>query len=91
MSVKSLIHIFKAKAWPRYVNAPSRRADAIGFRIEAAHHFTSSMHQRLDLTQIYRDPLRGLPTMFEGQPPRPVPTVCKWTLHPLPCWKEDAA
>jgi hypothetical protein len=41
------------------------------------------MRQRIDLTSIYRQALRGLPEVIAGQAPLPVPDVCPVTLDKL--------
>lgn len=81
--VQALIHMLKAEAWPTLREAPSRRAEAIRFRGDAAARFAPSMRQRLDMAQLYRRALRALPKTMDGLPPQPVPTTCPVTLDEL--------
>ena len=53
------------------------------FRAQARRRFTPSMRQRIDLTGIYADALRGLPEAMDGVPPLPVPDVCPVTMDEL--------
>src|SRR5712671_890397 len=45
--VQALVHMLKAEAWPLSRDAPTWRADAIGFRGDAASRFAPSMRQRI--------------------------------------------
>jgi Domain of unknown function DUF29 len=75
--------IAAASVWPLARAAPSWRADAIDFRMQAADRFAPSMRQRLDLSRIYQQAVRALPEAMDGQPPLPVPEVCPLTLDEL--------
>jgi hypothetical protein len=80
---QALLHTLKAEAWPLNRDASGWRADAIGFRQQAADRYAPSMRQRLDLARIYRQALRALPETVDGQPPLPVPETCQVTLDEL--------
>ena len=80
---QALTHMLKAEAWPHCRDVPNWRADAIGFRIDAASRYAPSMRQRIDLARIYRQAQRALPETMDGQPPLPVPTMCPMTLDEL--------
>ena len=81
--LQALIHMLKAEAWPTSRDAPVWRADAIGYRIQAADRFVPSMRQRLDLDRLYRQALRAIPAMMNGLPPLPLPRQCAVTLDEL--------
>ena len=81
--MQALVHMLKADAWPLARDAPSWRADAVGFRAQAANRFVPSMRQRINLDRIYRQALRALPETVDGQAPLPVPDVCPVTLDEL--------
>jgi uncharacterized protein DUF29 len=81
--MQALVHMLKADAWPLARDVPSWRADAVGFRAQAANRFVPSMRQRIDLDRIYRQALRALPETIDGQAPLPVPDVCPVTLDEL--------
>jgi uncharacterized protein YjhX (UPF0386 family) len=80
---QALVHMLKAQAWPESRDAENWRADARGFRAQAANRFVPSMRQRLDLERIYRQALRALPAMMDGKPPQPLPDPCSMTLDEL--------
>ena len=81
--VQALLHMLKAEAWPLARDAPHWRAEAIGFRGEAADRFAPSMRQRIDLAKIYRRARQRMPETNDGQPPLPVPSECPVTLDEL--------
>jgi hypothetical protein len=81
--MQALVHMLKADAWPVCRNAPTWRADAIVFRVNAARRYVASMRQRIDLDRIYRQALRALPETIDGQAPLPVPQCCPLTLDDL--------
>ena len=81
--VQALIHALKAEAWPLSREAPHWRAEARVFRGDAADAFTPSMRQRIDVTDLYRRALNGLPDSIDGQPPLPAPEACPVTLDEL--------
>src|ERR1700689_172621 len=80
---QALSHMLKAEAWPLSRDAPTWRADAIGFRQQAADRYAPSMRQRLDLARIYGQALHALPDTIDGQPPGPLPGTCPVTLDEL--------
>ena len=79
---QTVVHMLKAEAWP-FSLAPSWRADARGFRVQARRRFTPSMRQRIDVAGLYADALRAVPETIDGQPPLPVPAACPVTLDEL--------
>ena len=81
--VQALIHMLKAEAWPLLPDAPKWRADARTFRLQARRRFAPSMRQKIDVSSLYHDALRGLPETMDGQPALPVPAVCPVTLDEL--------
>ena len=81
--VMALLHDLKAEAWPHARDVPHWRAEARGFRGDAASRFAPSMRQPIDMARIYRRALQRLPETTDGQPPLPVPTVCPVTLDEL--------
>jgi hypothetical protein len=80
---QALVHMLKADAWPLSRDAPAWRADAIGFRTDAAARYVPSMRQTIDLDRIYRLALRALPETVDGLPPLPLPEICTITLDEL--------
>ena len=80
---QALLHMLKAEAWPLSREVPHWRAEAIGFRQDAAARFTPSMRQRLDLARIYGRALRAMPESIDGTPPLPVSQECPVTLGEL--------
>ncbi len=87
-AVKSLLahalaHDLKCEAWPLAPYVPHWRAEARGFRGDAAEAFTPSMRQRIDVAGLYRRALDRLPDSIDGQPPLPVPALCSVTLDEL--------
>ena len=81
--VQALRHSLKATAWPESRDVPHWQAEARTFRGDAAARFTPSMRQKIDLAQLYRRALRGLPETMDGRPPLPVPAECPYTLDEL--------
>ena len=81
--VQALAHDLKCEAWPLASYVPHWRAEARGFRIDAARSFTPSMRQRIDLARLYRQALQRLPDTIDGQPPLPVPAAYPLTLDDL--------
>jgi hypothetical protein len=80
---QALVHMLKAQAWPDCRDAPNWRADAIGFRTDAANRYAPSMRQRIDVARIWRQALRQMPQTIDGLPPGPVPEACPMTLDEL--------
>src|ERR1700683_3794158 len=58
---QALVHMLKAQGWPLSRDVENWRADARGFRAQAANRFAPSMRRRLDLARIYRQALRAVP------------------------------
>jgi len=81
--VQALAHDLKAEAWPLSPEVPHWRAEARGFRGDAAEAFTPSMRQRIDVADLYRRALNRLPDSIDGQAPLPVPQSCPVTLDDL--------
>jgi hypothetical protein len=81
--VHALRLMLKAEAWPLSRDAPNWRADAIDFRRQARRRFAPSMRQRVDVAGLYADALAAMPETIDGQPPLPVPDVCRVTLDEL--------
>lgn len=81
--MQALVHMLKVDAWPLGGDPPSWRADAVGFRAQAANRYVPSMRQRISLDRIYRQALRALPETVDGQAPLPVPDTCPVTLDEL--------
>jgi hypothetical protein len=81
--VQALLHDLKAEAWPLSAEVPHWRAEARGFRDDAAEAFSPSMRQRIDVAGLYRRALRRMPETIDGQLPLPVPKVCPVTLDEL--------
>jgi hypothetical protein len=81
--VQALLHDLKIAAWPQSRDVPHWRAEARGFRDDAAEAFTPSMRQRIDVAKLYQRALHRLPDSMDGQPPLPVPPICPSTLDEL--------
>ena len=90
--VQTFLHDLKCQAWPNAPYVPHGRAEARGFRDDAARSYTPSMRQRIGLARLYREALGRLPELMDGQPPLPVPQECPATLDEmLKHWKPHAA
>jgi Domain of unknown function DUF29 len=81
--VQALTHDLKCQAWPNTPYVPHWRAEARGFRDDAADAFTPSMRQRIDVGTLYKRALDRLPESVDGQPPLPVPQDCPATLDEM--------
>ena len=81
--IQALRHDLKAEAGPLSRDVPHWRAEARGFRALARQRFTASMRQRIDVVDLYRVALAGLPETMDGLAPLPVPDVCPVTLGEL--------
>lgn len=81
--VQALAHMLKAEAWPLSREVPHWRAEALGFRGDAADIYTPSMRQRIDVKDLYTRALRRVPETIDGQAPLPVPVECPVTLDEL--------
>ena len=83
LPVQALVHHLKCEGWPLSREIPHRRAEARGFRKDAAEAYTPSMRQRIDVADLYRRALNRLPESIDGQPSLPLPAVCPVTLDEL--------
>ena len=81
--MQALLHDLKAEGWPLAREVLHWRAEARGFRIDAADAFSPAMRQRIDVADLYTKALRRMPDTLDGQPPLPVPSVCPVTLDEL--------
>ena len=81
--VQALIHDLKCEAWPLAPYVPHWRAEARVMRDNARDSYTPSMRQRIDVGDLYRRALRGLPDTVDGLAPLPVPAACPVTLDEL--------
>ena len=81
--LQALLHDLKAEAWPLSNAVPHWRSEALMARINAADAFAPSMHQKIDIADVYAKALRALPETVDGVPPLPVPTECPVTLDEL--------
>ena len=81
--IRALDHDLKCAAWPQTQYVPNWRAEARRFRLNAAEAYAPSMHQRIDLADLYRKARSILPDTIDGQPPLPVPDECPVTLGEL--------
>jgi hypothetical protein len=81
--IQAILHGLKADAWPLPDHVPHCEAEARGFRDDAAHRFTPSMRQRIDVADLYARALRRMPGTIGGLPPLPVPAECLVTLDEL--------
>jgi hypothetical protein len=81
--MQALVHMLKVEAWPLSRDAPNWRADAIGFRAQAANRFVPSMRQKINLARIYRQARRAVPETMDDQAPLPLPDTCPVTLDEL--------
>jgi Domain of unknown function DUF29 len=81
--VQALLHDLKAEAWPVARDAPHWRSEARRARLDAAEAYVPSMHQRINLAELYAKALRIMPETIDGTPPRPVPAQFPVTLDEL--------
>jgi hypothetical protein len=81
--VQAILHGLNSDAWPLASYVPHWEAEMRGFRDDAAHCFTPSMRQRINVAEIYARALRRLPRTVDGVPPLPVATECPVTLDDL--------
>jgi hypothetical protein len=72
--VQALRYMLKAEAWPLSRDAPTWRADAIDFRLQARRRFVPSMRQKIDIAGLYADTLAAIPASIDDQPPLPIQT-----------------
>jgi hypothetical protein len=81
--VQALLDDLKCQAWPSSRDVPHWRAEARGFRGDAAEAFTPSMRRRIDMNDLYRRALSRLPESLDDQAPLPVPEACSVTLDDM--------
>jgi hypothetical protein len=81
--VQALLHDLKAEAWPQSPQVSHWRAEARGFRADAAEALTPSMRPRIDVAALYQRALDRVPDSVDGLPPLPVPTHVPQTLDEL--------
>jgi hypothetical protein len=81
--VQALLLDLKCQAWPSSREVPHWRAEARGFRDDAAEVFTPAMRQRVDTADLYRRALSRLPESLDDQAPLPVPETCPVTLDEM--------
>lgn len=81
--IQALAHDLKCECWPLAREVEHWRAEARGFRIDAANSFSPSMRQHLPVADLYAKALRRLPDTLDGTPPLPAPDVCPVTLDEL--------
>lgn len=67
--MRALLHDLKVRAWPYSWNVPHWRAEARVFRSDARFRFTPSMRHKIDVADLFREALRGLPDTMDGYPP----------------------
>ena len=58
--IRAILHGLKADAWPLAGYAPHWEAEARGFGDDAAHRFTPSMRQPIDVADLYAWALRRM-------------------------------
>jgi hypothetical protein len=80
---QALLHMLKARAWPRLPYVPHWQANARLFRRQAKRRYRPSMRQKIDLAVLYGDALAGLPDVMDDHAPLPVPQVCPMGLEEL--------
>ena len=78
--VQARLHDLKTEAWPLPHEVPHWRAEARGFRDDAASRYAPSMRQRIDLSALYQRALRRMPAARDDLPPLPVPQTCPVSL-----------
>ena len=81
--VQALLHDLKCQAWPSSREVPHWRAEARGFRGDAAEAFTPSSRPRIDIDELYRRALSRLPESIDDQAPLRVPGSCPVTLDDM--------
>lgn len=79
----ALVHDLKAAGWPEARDVPAWRGEARGFRARARRKYRPSMRPKIDLAANYSDALKALPDTLDGQPPRPLPPACPFTLEEI--------
>jgi hypothetical protein len=80
---QALLHWPMAASWPDSSYGPSWQADARRLRAQARNAFSPSIRRPIDMFPLYADALDAVPTSSDGQPPRPVPSICPSTLDHL--------
>jgi len=81
--MRALVHLLRAEAWPLSREVPHWQAESRLFLADARRRYVPSMRQRIDISAIYRQALRGMPDTIDELPPLPVPDNCPVTLDEL--------
>jgi hypothetical protein len=81
--VQAILHGLKVDAWPLSIHVPHWEAEIRGFRDEAAHRFTPSMGQRINVAELYTRAVRRMPATIDGLAPLPIPAECAVSLAEL--------
>ena len=81
--VQALLHDLRCAAWPDSREVQHWRAEARGFRDDAAEALTPSMRQRIDVPDLYRRAVGRLPETMDGQRQLPLPEPCPATLDQM--------
>ncbi len=81
--VQAILHGLKVDAWPLSIHVPHWEAEVRGFRDEAAHRFTPSMRQRINVAELYTRAVRRMPATIDGLAPLPIPAGCPVGLDEL--------
>ena len=82
--VQALTHLLQLHAWPDSQAAAHWRGETASFLAGARRSFTPSMHQRIDLAELYADALFELQTRADNaMPPYCLPSACPFALEEL--------
>ena len=81
--INARLHDLKCEAWPLVSYVSHWRAEARGFRIDAADRLTLFTRQKIDLAGIYAKALLFMPNDIDSLAPLPVPPACPVTLDEL--------
>ena len=81
---KTLVHLLKLHAFPDSPAAAHWRGEVIGFLADAQTRYTPTMHQRIDLADLYADALHIVrAAMTAADTPKLFPKSCPLTLDNL--------
>jgi hypothetical protein len=87
---QALVHLLELHAWPASQAVAHWRDEAGVFLADAEDRFTPSMHQRIDLDEIYAKALHLARTATDDTgEPRSLPEVCPFTLGELLAARPD--
>jgi hypothetical protein len=81
--VQAIAHELKAQAWPDTRYVAGWRAEARGFKDDAADSYSPSMRQHINVDDLYRRAKARLPDEIDGLPPQKLPETCPYTLDAL--------